>query len=134
MNTSEQSILQYQQAHQAGRCGYTLIPMGLASIVILSGLPGDVGISITNGIEGAASEAYRRHLMQRRITPDKIVWVEHYPKTNSREEVFDRVTMLWDSLLECYTRPQWSHIGRDGLQSLMKSFGVEGPVPDIPFS
>lgn len=131
MNASEQFTLQYKQAYQKGQCGFTLIPMGLAAIVVLSNLPGDVGISITNGIECAASEAYRRHLMPKRITPDKIVWIEHYPKTHLREETLDRVIMHWDSQKECFARPQWSPLGRDGLQSLIKSFGIEGPIPDI---
>ena len=134
MNSSEQFTIQYHQAHQKGRCGYTLIPMGLAAIVILSNLPGDIGLSITNGIEGAASEAYRRHLMPKHITPDKIVWIEHYPQTHLRDEGFDRVFMCWDSQKEHFTRPQWSHLGRDGLQNLMRSFGIEGVVQDIRFS
>lgn len=134
MNASEQFTLQYKQAYQKGLCGFTLIPMGLAAIVILSNLPGDVGISITNGIEGAASEAYRRHLMPKHITPDKIVWIEHYPKTQLREEAFDRVILSWEHQMEHFAHPQWSHLGRDGLQNLMNSFGVEGAVPDIRFS
>lgn len=128
---TNQIIFQYQtNSHQKGQCGFTLIPMGLAAIVILGGLPGDVGVSITNGFEEAATEAYQRYLMSKGITPDKIVWVEYYPTTHlRREESFDRVIMHWDNEKECFLQPQWSSLGRNGLQKLMRSFGVKEDVP-----
>lgn len=133
----EPTILQYQRSSYPfapkGRCGLALVPMGMAAIAILSALPGDVGISVTNGIEDAATEAYRTFLVQQGIDPHQIVWIEHYPENSFREETFDRVTLDWNGPQERFLAPRWEALSRDGVTSLIRSFGVTEDIPVLRF-
>ena len=78
---------------QAGKCRVEVWP-GKPIIIVISELPDNQGMSVTNGIEHIASAVISK--LQIHNTP--IVWIEHYPVSELRgEETFDLVTFAHDN-------------------------------------
>lgn len=68
-------------------------------IVMMTELPDNKGISVTNAVEEVALEALTSHMMK--ADPDDIIWIEHYPfRGDSRSlripESFDLVNLKYD--------------------------------------
>lgn len=75
------------------------------------------GTSITNWNTHLAKEICKKF----RIDPNKIIFIEHTPKTSSTlsfyQETFDRVSFTYDG--ESFTNPKWERISKEEVLKLI---------------
>jgi hypothetical protein len=94
---------------------------GRQRVIILTELPDNTGMSVTNACEYIATELVRQH----RLTPGHTVWIEHYPDRhppgmrNDRmfDESFALVTFEWKDGIA--RSPDWRHISREWVEQLV---------------
>ncbi len=127
----------YQRCEARCRIRVYELPSG-ALVIVASELDGELeylgknfGTSITNMAEKLAT-AWRKRYRGR-----PFVWVEHHGARGScwtRDdrlvwqfgETFVRVFFSWHNSGQCYHKPQWTHLGRGGLEKLL---GEAWPEP-----
>jgi hypothetical protein len=78
--------------------------------VVITELPGNTGMSVTNASEEIATRLAARW----NLDPATTSWIEHYPPTAWREErrqdeTFDQITYTWDSVKTAHA-PQWRRL------------------------
>lgn len=82
--------------------GNLLIP-----VVVLTEVPENHGMSVTNCVEHLAADVLAR------MPGADPVWIEHYPPRGSLPESFDRVDVQRGEA------PRWTHLDRDGAMALI---------------
>lgn len=97
------------------------------NIVMVSDCGIGSGTSITNSAENLATLICR----DKQIDPNTLIWIEHYPSLDPKEETFDLVkfTVTPTSVrLECcefsgakwfFSSPKWLHLGRKKAEKLV---------------
>lgn len=80
------------------------------SIVVASDV--DEGSSVTN----AAEEIATLVVSQFKISPDRLVWIEHYPGDSEQDETLDLVQFNWGG--GKFSEPRWTRITRAAAEAL----------------
>jgi len=85
------------------------------TVLIITELPDNTGTSITNGVELIFTQLVA-HL---NLNPEKIVWIEHYPKTDLQKEAFDLVRFKkWNDEKNTVEQPEWSSLSQDMVEKI----------------
>ena len=76
-----------------GWCGYLVVRRLQTNVIMLTELPRNHGMSVTNDFEEVAT----RLVDSLSLSPFRTIWIEHYPKEvfNKLHPHFDLVTMDW---------------------------------------
>jgi hypothetical protein len=103
---NKQQILKFNVRHSGieAKCAFRIIKeTGGAATVIVTELPDNPGISVTNAFEDIATIIFREHL-HGTYEPRSIRWIEHYPDRGRDvrgkvliKETFDEVTLKSES-------------------------------------
>lgn len=113
-------------------CGILADVDGESAVVVAIDL--DRGCSVTNSWPLLAQVVVQRL----GISPFNVIWYEHYPKTDAREETFDRV---YPSLLSVkdgapqYGMVSWEHSTREEVEGRLGfrvGDGGDAPKPERP--
>jgi hypothetical protein len=88
-------------------------------VIVMTQLPDNKGLSVTNGAENIALEVMETYLRQ--ADPDIITWIEHYPPRGNSvsvriAETFDRVNMKFDG--KRFHINNWTHLVEADLKTL----------------
>jgi len=95
---------QYKDSYNRdARCGVEVVEVNGKIYAILTELPDNHGVSVTNAVGIIATVVYNQFLSNKPI--DKIVWIEHYIKP---EETYDEVTLFYNGAV--FQQPQWKRI------------------------
>lgn len=113
-NTDRDFVLEHRRN---AFCRVRLFPRHETTVVVVSELADNRGVSVTNAIEEIATRA----CAARRIDPERTIWVEHLPTRmvgdEAKEETFDLVTFSWNRGQA--SKPDWNAIGRTGAEALI---------------
>jgi hypothetical protein len=90
------------------------------SLVILSELPDNPGMSVTNAADQLATGV----VADFNLDPQRTRWVEHYPKATGIGETFDTITFTWSHKRVFYdgpihdvaSAPEWRRISREEIE------------------
>ena len=104
------------------RCRLRLFWRKATAVAIVTELPDNPGMSVTNYAENLATEIAQRY----GIEPGRLVWIEHYPQRdpavyNDPEldaETYDLATFVWDCQSREYSDPDWIRIDRATAEAL----------------
>jgi len=104
------------------KCRVRIFPNEGEPVVVVTELPDNPGMSVTNAIELIATGLTNIH----GFPPDRTTWVEHYPEREVAErllaeETFDIVTFRWERDRQGRWRasnPRWQRITREGVERL----------------
>ena len=95
---------QYKDSYNRdARCGVEVVEVNGKIYVVLTELPDNHGVSVTNAVGIIATVVYNQFLSNKPI--DKIVWIEHYIEP---EETYDEVTLFYNGAV--FQQPQWKQI------------------------
>lgn len=88
-------------------------------VVLMTQLPDNPGLSVTNGVEIIAMEVMNAYLRQ--VDPKTITWIEHYPPRGNSvstriEETFDLVRLRFDG--RQFRNDGWTHLVEADLKTL----------------
>lgn len=124
-STAKTFRLDYAGYHGcACRCDVQIERAGEDVLVIVSERDDNSGTSVTNCAEVVATAIAAR---LREVPVWRLRYVEHYPARSHREATFHEVVFEWSG--RTAARPQWSHLGADGLDQLRGCIGASGDVP-----
>ena len=108
-------------------------PGGSPPVVVITDLPGNEGVSVTNAIEQIVPELEKVFEL-----PTKTMWVEHYPdrrpvgsKDGTLEESFDEVQLMDGE--DGQVRPQWRRLDKEKFFRVLDAAPSEEPAPDRPY-
>jgi len=87
------------------RCGLKILAHKLGITVILTELPDNPGMSVTNAVEEIATQVHRQKLPN--VKPDSIRWIERYIEP---EETFDEVLFSFNG--KEFVVRDWRHLGK----------------------
>lgn len=87
------------------RCGVEIVEVNGKTYVILTELPDNRGVSVTNAVEIIATAVYSQFFSNKLL--NKIVWIEHYIEP---EETYDEVTLFYDGVV--FRQPKWMRINK----------------------
>jgi hypothetical protein len=95
---------------------------GRQRVIILTELPDNTGMSVTNACEYIATELVRLH----NLTPGYTIWIEHYPdrhpagmeKDRMFDESFALITFEWNGNRAC--SPDWRCVSREWAEQLIR--------------
>lgn len=122
----------YNGAH--GACGVSIFETGAdTTVVVLTELPSNPGMSVTNALEHIATKVRGAFLASN--APTEIIWVERYLQgtqaDGSAGETFDLVHLEWDG--QHYGKPHWRPIGDRSQGDFWRHlFGIEHPRETLP--
>ena len=89
-------------------------------VVVVTELEENKGTSITNAAETLATQVCRA----RKISPHRLVWIEHYPQRGSAlrplEPTWDILTFEWDWKRMEFAEARWKPLLRIGFDAEMK--------------
>ena len=85
---------------------------GRLRVAILTELPDNTGMSVTNACEDIATELVRL----RGLTPGYTIWIEHYPDRHHPES-FDLITFEWKGGVA--RSPDWRRVSREWVEQLV---------------
>jgi len=94
------------------------------AVVMLTELPGNPGMSVTNAFEYIATQVLR----QNRLHPGRVIWIEHYPERGrDLPETFDLVTLEWSEEPDGWTasHPDWQRISGELVAELLGESALE---------
>ncbi len=107
------AIFPYKPSHSGihAKCRVRIYP---PPVVVVTELPDNPGMSVTNYAEELATLILQEHGLDALRT----VWIEHYPAwaEEDRPETFDLVRFTWDG--ERYTRPEWRRLMLEEVERL----------------
>lgn len=105
-------------------------------VVLITEMPENEGLSVTNGIEKIATEVIRK-LRTFTAAWNSLTWVEHYPDRHppgmESDSMFDEVFAVvqfsrGDGLAEPFGGPTWKHVERDEFLAWIGRADVEIPA------
>jgi hypothetical protein len=70
------------------RCGVQVFETRQRDVLVLTELPDNPGMSVTNYSEGLVTELLARH---ERLNPQRLAVIEHYPASSKDDETHDHV-------------------------------------------
>ena len=111
-----------------GRCGVEVTPLPsiMSTLVVVTELDDNPGMSVTNAAEHLASQFCAR----KGISPNRLLWIEHYPaKGEGRRtirESWDFVSFGWDWSRGVFGEPEWRPTDRRRVDAL-KAGSAEAP-------
>lgn len=80
--------------------------------VILTELPTNPGISVTNAVERLATRIYREWFQPTGVNPKAIRWIDHYGRTPRFPEMWHEVTFDFALDAHEYGVPRWRRMAR----------------------
>lgn len=99
----------------------------LAVMVIATELADNTGTSITHMAERLATEVCRQY----NISPQKLIWIEHYPRRRWGSESFDRVYFDFDWDACRFVKADWHRLDLWTIGAMARdNFGVEIEIDD----
>lgn len=84
-------------------CGVELFYSMGKNIIVFTELPENKGTSVTNAFELIATQYYNYKGLNKDEFP--IIWIEHYPSSEDREETYDWVELDYNNHKFC--NPNW---------------------------
>jgi hypothetical protein len=106
------------ELRRSGACRIRIYDVGHRVVVIATDL--DEGPSVTNAAEEIATQV----VAQFGIDVERLVWVEHYRRLDTRArpgtalgEEYDLVIFEWDG--EHFTHPDWTYSNRQEIEELV---------------
>lgn len=111
------TVLHYRNPvlHTPARCGLRLLQSDAGALVILTELPDNPGMSVTNASEEIASLVATRY----DLDPASTTWIEHYPPRPGidRAETYDEITYTWTG--RTASAPHWRRIAGETVERLI---------------
>ena len=105
-----------------GFCRVRIYGANPYTIIVLSELAENPGVSVTNAAAAIATEIARTYM----IDLDTTIWIEHYGafsyKGGDLDETFDRITFTWRN--RTASNAEWKRLTADELHELLPD-GVE---------
>ena len=105
-----------------GFCRVRIYGANPYTIIVLSELAENPGVSVTNAAAAIATEIARNYM----IDLDTTIWIEHYGafsyKGGDCDETFDRITFTWRN--RTASNAEWKRLTADELHELLPD-GVE---------
>jgi hypothetical protein len=105
-----------------GFCRVRIYGANPYTIIVLSELAENPGVSVTNAAAAIATEIARIYM----IDLDTTIWIEHYGafsyKGGDCDETFDRITFTWRN--RTASNAEWKRLTADELHELLPD-GVE---------
>ena len=90
-------------------CGLEIRALKVGTLVVVTELPDNPGTSVTNMAENLATDVCR----SRKISPHKLLWVEHYPERGiDLPETWDEVFFDFDWTNISFFNPRWSRTSK----------------------
>jgi hypothetical protein len=102
------------------RCGLKKVDRsdGLSLVIVTEIYRQNPGTAVTECVDSIATQL----LNEMKITPEKLIFIEHTPDLRSRltfyGETFDLVSFSWDGCR--FTKPEWKRLGREEVDALME--------------
>lgn len=102
---------------RSGRCRLRVYQIPGRTVVIATDQ--DIGPSVTNAAEEIATQVVH----QFRIDPERLLWVEHYLREDTRAgqssggEEYDLVTFVWDG--KQFVQPHWTYSTQRAIEELI---------------
>ena len=105
-----------------GFCRLRIYGANVGTVIVLSELAENLGVSVTNAAAALATEIARIY----QLDPDTTFWIEHYGafsyKDGDCDETFDLVTFTWRN--RTASNVQWKRLTADELHAMLPD-GVE---------
>jgi hypothetical protein len=119
MSPSKEAHFHFKDAlKRSGECLIRVYELGSRVVVIATDL--DEGPSVTNAAEEIATQIVE----QFNIDPERLIWVEHYPRKDTRAkpgtalgEEYDFVVFEWDG--DHFRNPDWTYSNRLEIEELV---------------
>lgn len=121
--------------HPVATCQAAFFPLGRKAlfvndnsvVIILTELPGNTGMSVTNAIEQAAAAAIEHFS----VHPGRVLFIEHYPADGNNRGPggsYDWVTLHWTKQHNGWKaeNPVWHRVNREWVEGLLRL-----KLPDI---
>ena len=100
-----------------GFCRVRIYGANPYTIIVLSELAENPGVSVTNAAAAIATEIARNYM----IDLDTTIWIEHYGafsyKGGDCDETFDRITFTWRN--RTASNAEWKRLTADELHELL---------------
>lgn len=96
-------------------CDIEIYQRGPTTVVIMTEMPDNPGMSVTNACEFIVTQMLRAYPLD----PGRCIWIEHYPERYPAiEETFDLVTFHWRQGVEA-SAPHWHPVTREWVEELV---------------
>jgi hypothetical protein len=98
---------------------------GRPAVAVATELVENPGTSVTNRADLLATTTLCLAAIMFDADPNDIVWIEHYqgvphdPMPAFRKDRYARVYFQWDDREARFTKPDWRHITREGVEVLI---------------
>lgn len=122
------------------RCRLRIYVHNQQTVVLLTELPDNPGMSVTNWAAELATDIATRY----KLDPNKTIWIEHYPAGAERSATFDQVRFAWGKPAKLWQQqyalaadtPYWQRLTLEeveiatganlaGLNQLLAELGLE---------
>ena len=101
-----------------GFCRLRIYGANVGTVIVLSELAENLGVSVTNAAAALATEIARIY----QLDPDTTFWIEHYGafsyKGGDCDETFDLVTFTWRN--RTASNAEWQRLNSDQLHKLLR--------------
>ena len=101
-----------------GFCRLRIYGANVGTVIVLSELAENLGVSVTNASAALATEIARIY----DLDPDTTFWIEHYGafsyKGGDCDETFDLVTFTWRN--RTASNAEWQRLNSDQLHKLLR--------------
>ena len=99
------------------RCGVQVFETSDRDVLVLTELPNNRGMSVTNCAEQLVTELLGRY---ERLDPSRLTVIEHYPAKNDYEETLDHVICGFGGLsgMEC-VRVTWRRLSKREVERMI---------------
>lgn len=105
-------------------CGLRIVRDGEQTIVVLTELPENRGMSVTNAAEEIATQVRREF----GLDPDQTLWIEHYPEQQvayhgrplREKATYDEIIYTWDDYQA--SEPEWHRLNQEEVEILLGDF------------
>jgi len=102
-------------------CGLRIVRDGEQTVVVLTELPDNPGMSVTNAAEEIATQVRREF----GLDPDQTRWIEHYPKwqhhihrqLHTESSIYDEIIYTWIDYEA--TQPEWQRLTYEEVEILL---------------
>jgi hypothetical protein len=129
----QEIILVPESPQPFSRYGLTLVRRGPYALAVITELPENPGLSVTNNIEGIATLLLRQHPLLFDVLPSELFVVEHYCMQHSPQAApndgadldFTLVQMQWSDACG-YHNPQWRPIVQHASRHDQKAPSMNG--------
>ena len=101
-----------------GFCRLRIYGANVGTVIVLSELAENLGVSVTNAAAALATEIARIYPLD----PDTTFWIEHYGafsyKDGDCDETFDLITFTWRN--RTASNAEWQRLNSDQLHKLLR--------------